>query len=47
MSIVKHQEEQIALSRIPFPAENLAAVLGFMEFIAEDELQEPDGGINR
>ena len=46
MSIVKRQEKQIARSRIPFPAENLAAVLGFMEFIAEDELQEPGGGIS-
>ena len=44
MSIVKCQEKQIAVRRIPFPAENIAAVLGFMEFIVEDELQEPDGG---
>ena len=47
MAIVKRQEKQIARSRIPFPAKNLASMLGFMEFIAEDELQEPDGGINR
>ena len=46
MSIVRRQEKQIAVSRIPFPAENLASVLGFMEFIVEDELREPDGGIN-
>ena len=46
MFIAKHQEKQIALSRVPFPAKNLASMLGFMEFIVEDELKEPDDGIN-
>ena len=40
-----HKGRQEAPCHVPSLVKSLASMLGFMEFIAEDELQEPDGGI--
>ena len=42
--IFERKRRQRAPFRIQFPAKYLTFVLGFMEFITEDELQEHSGG---
>ena len=42
-----HEWKQIAPQRVPFLVRNTASMLGFLEFITEDELQERVGGFAR